>query len=392
MGNKASKGKNPNDPEPNPNDPDLGIKTQPGQNTTNQSKKIKTGQNTTNQSQKIRTGQNTTNQSQKIRTGQSSTNQSQKIKTGLSSKTQKGELQIPDSQQLQLYKKPDQEKIGEGEYAIVYKKNNQKVVRKVPTFIHSEGIASTITELRKLQNNFQEIINRSQTGENIGSFIIAENEIRNYDYINEHDEIKDYFPSKIKNIGIVPYIDFLEGYITFKDFITDSKISRITKKNLMKEIVGILQKLHDNGFYHRDLYSLENIMIIPKSQDTYDVKFIDLGLSLNDESIQNYSKNQLDLFFNAHNPDFVGVTYVKSVVSLLGNFQTNSSEETLAISSKILKDADLCMFLVSCQYFLNDGEKDFYTRERTRKSILMIRNYDDLSSQNINSIIDYTIV
>ena len=371
MGNKASKGKNPNDPEQNPNDPNLDIETQTGQKTTNQSKK------------QIQTRQNTTDQSKK------------QIRTGLSSKTQKGGLQIPDSQQiqqLQLYKKPDQEYLGEGEYAIVYKKNNQKVVRKVPTFIQSEGIASTITELRKLQNNFQEIRNRSQTGENIGCFIIAENEIRNYDYINEHDEIKDYFPSKIKNIGIVPYIDFLEGYITFKDFIKNPEINKRTKKTLMKEIVRILQKLHDNGFYHRDLYSLENIMILPNSQDTHDVKFIDLGLSLNNDSIQNYSKDQLNLFFTAHDKDFVGVTYLNSVDSLLRNFQPNSSEKTLAISSKILKDADLCMFLVSCQYFLNDGEKDFSTRVRTRESMLRIRNYDDLSSQDINSIIDYTIV
>ena len=127
----------------------------------------------------------------------------------------------------------------------------------------------------------------------------------------------------------------------------------------MKEIVRILQKLHDNGFYHRDLYSRENIMILPNSQDTYDVKFIDLGLSLNNDSIQNYSKDQLNLFFTAHNKYFVGVTYFKSVDSLLRDFQTNSSEKTLEISSKILKDADLCMFLVSCQYFLNDGEKIF---------------------------------
>ena len=265
-------------------------------------------------------------------------------------------------------------------------------MRKVPTFTRSKGIASTIKELKKIQNNFQEIRNQTQTGENIGCFIIAENEIRNYDYINEHDEIKDYFPSKIKNIGIVPYIDFLEGYITFKDFITDSKITRRTKKTLMKEIVEILQKLHDNGFYHRDLYSLENIMILPNSQDTYDVKFIDLGLSLNNDSIQNYSKDQLNLFFTAHNKNFVGVTYLNSVDSLLRNFQPNSPEKTLAISSKILKDADLCMFLLSCQYFLNDGENDFSTRERTRENMLKIRNYDDLSSQDINSIIDCTIV
>ena len=32
MGNKASKGKNPNDPEQNPNDPNLDIETQAGQN------------------------------------------------------------------------------------------------------------------------------------------------------------------------------------------------------------------------------------------------------------------------------------------------------------------------------------------------------------------------
>ena len=233
MDNKASKGKNPNDPEQNPNDPNLDVDTQAGQKTVNQTKKqIRTGQNTANQSQKqirtglssktqsqkqIQTGQNTTNQSQKqIRTGLSSKTQSQEqIQTGLSSKTQsqkqirtgqssktktqKGGLQIPDSQQiqqLQLYKKPDQEYLGKGEYAIVYKKNNQKVVRKVPTFIQSEGIASTITELKKIQNNFQEIRNQTQTGENIGCFIIAENEIRNYDYINERDEIKDYFHPK----------------------------------------------------------------------------------------------------------------------------------------------------------------------------------------------------
>ena len=382
MGNKASKG---NNSEQNPNDPDLGIKTRTGQGTKHQSQK------------QIRTGQSSKTQSQEqIQTGQSSKTQSKKqIRTGLSSKTQKGGLQIPDSQQiqqLQLYKKPDQEKIGEGEYAIVYKKNNQKVVRKVPKFTRSKGIASTITELRKLQDNFQEIIKMSQTGENISSFIIAENEIRNYDYIKERDEIKDYFPYKIESIGIVPYIEFLEGYITFKDFIKNSEINRITKKTLMKEIVGILQRLHDNGFYHRDLYSLENIMILPNSQDTYDVKFIDLGLSLNNDSIQNYSKNRLHLFFARHNPDYVGVSYFDSVKNILEKFQPYSVGETLESSSKIFKDADLCMFLVSCQYFLNDGEKDFSTRVRTRESVLKIRNYDDLSSRDINSIIDYTIV
>ena len=392
MGNKASKGKNPNDLN-------LDIETQAGQGAKHQTEKqIQTGQNITNQSEKqIRTGLSSKHQSKKqMRTGLSSKTQSQKqIQTGLSSKTQKGGLQIPDSQQiqqLQLYKKPDQEKIGEGEYAIVYKKNNQKVVRKVPKLTRSKGIASTITKLRKLQNTFQEIRNRSQTGENISSFIIAENEIRNYDYINEHDEIKDYFPSKIESIGIVPYIEFLEGYITFKDFIKNPEINRRTKKTLMKEIVRILQKLHDNGFYHRDLYSLENIMILPNSQDTYDVKFIDLGLSLNNDSIQKCSQNELNLFFTRHNPHFVGVSYSDSVGSLLSDFQRNSSEKTLAISSKILKDADLCMFLVCCQYFLNDGEKDFSTHVRTKESILRIRNYDDLSSQDINSIIDYTIV
>ena len=35
MSNKASKGKNPNDPEKNPNDPNLDVDTQTGQNTTN---------------------------------------------------------------------------------------------------------------------------------------------------------------------------------------------------------------------------------------------------------------------------------------------------------------------------------------------------------------------
>ena len=296
-------------------------------------------------------------------------------------------------QQLQLSEKPDQKYLGKGEYAIVYKKNNQKVVRKVPTFIQSEGIASTIKELKKIQNNFQEIRNQTKTGENIGRFFISQNEIQNYNYINEHNKIKHYFPSKIKNIGIVPYIEFLEGYITFEDFIKDSKITRRTKKTLMKKIVGILRELHSNGFYHRDLYSLKNIMIFSNSEDsTHDVKFIDLGLSLNNESIQNYSQDQLQLLFAAHNPDFVGVTYVNSVLSLLRNFKTYLVEERLAICSKILKDADLCMFLVSCQYFLNDGEKDFSTCVRTRESVLRIRNYDDLSSQDINYIINYTIV
>ena len=120
MGNKASKGKNPNDLN-------LDIETQAGQGAKHQTEKqIQTGQNITNQSEKqIRTGLSSKHQSKKqMRTGLSSKTQSQKqIQTGLSSKTQKGGLQIPDSQQiqqLQLYKKPDQEKIGEGEYAIVY--------------------------------------------------------------------------------------------------------------------------------------------------------------------------------------------------------------------------------------------------------------------------------
>ena len=410
MGNKTSKGNNPNDPEPNPNDPDLGIKTRTGQGTKHQSQKqittglssktqsqeqIQTGQNTTNQSKKkIQTGQNTTTQTQKkIRTGQTSQKQ---IRTGQSSKTQKGELQIPDSQQiqqLQLSKKPDQTYIRKGEYSIVYKKNNQEVVRKVPTFIRSEGIAGTIRELQKIQNNFQEIIiNQSQTGENIGRFIIAKNEIQNYNYINEHNEIKHYFPFKIKNIGIVPYIEFLEGYITFEDFIKDSKIDRRTKNTLMKKIVGILRELHDNGFYHRGLYSLENIMIFSNSEDssTYDVKFIGLGLSLNNESIQKYSKDHLDLLLNVDDHDFVGVSYFHSVKYFLENFQALSVEERLAMSSRILRNADLCMFLVSCHDSLTDGEKDSSTRVKSQE--LRIINYDDLSSRDINSIIDYTIV
>ena len=63
MSNKASKGKNPNDPEQNPNDPNLDVDTQAGQKTVNQTKK-------------------------QIRTGLSSKTQSQKqIQSGLSSKT-----------------------------------------------------------------------------------------------------------------------------------------------------------------------------------------------------------------------------------------------------------------------------------------------------------------
>lgn len=264
---------------------------------------------------------------------------------GLGIKTQSG-------RESQLMKKDNQQEIGKGKYGSIYKQNNN-FVRKVPLLNRGEGIVSAIIKLKELQQDFQTINSQRQTSENIWSVFVAQNEINNYKYISKRDEIKEYFPLFIKNIGIVSYIEFLEGYITFREFLQNSE-NTDEKKQLMKDIVEILKKIHSNGFYHRDLYSLENIMI-KKDKDTKNIKFIDLGLSLNTETIENYSNNKLQKILNTIHKNRVGEAYNFFVNTYL---QDNSTDvipkEELPT---LLANKDLIMFLVSCQILLFKNKK-----------------------------------
>ena len=286
-------------------------------------------------------------------------------------------------------KRDNQLEIGTGAYGSIYKRPDNKFIRKVPSFNRGEGIVSNIRNLKKLQQDFQTINSQSQTAENIWNVFVAQNEINNYKYISERDEIKEYFPLFIKNIGIVCYIEFLEGYITFREFLENSENTVDEKKRLMKEIVEILKKFHSNGFYHRDLYSLENILI---DENTKNIKFIDLGLSLNTETIFfNYSNNKLKKILNAIHADRVGYTYNVFVYTYL----QDNSRDAIPIKElpTLLANKDLIMFLVSCQILLFSNKKISKGNNSiiTKKNICMdylTTGRHNISILNINDIIE----
>jgi serine/threonine protein kinase len=248
----------------------------------------------------------------------------------------------------QLMEKPEQKMIGKGMYGAVYKKQDKNFARKIPFLYQGEGIVSTIRNLKELQQSFQKNYSQSKTGENIYNLIVSQNEIDNYKYISKKDEIKEFFPSFIKSIGIVPYIVFLEGYITFTEFIKNPNNTRKSKIELAEKIIETLKKLHNNKFYHRDLYSLENIMI---EEDTHNIKFIDLGISLNNDSIKNYSDDRLKTFLKQINEGWISPDYINFV----NEYLTEGSTKTLPREQvyDILAETDIFMFKKSCKFYLN---------------------------------------
>lgn len=239
----------------------------------------------------------------------------------------------------QLMEKNNQHNIGKGMYGSIYKRQDNKFIRKIPLLMRGEGIVSTIRNLKELQQDFQTINSQNQTAYNIWSLLVAENEVNNYKYISERDEIKEYFPLFIKNVGIVSYIEFLEGYITFKEFLMNPQNKVDKKKELKKRIVNILKEFHRNGFYHRDLYSLENIMI---EKNTHNIKFIDLGISLNGESIKNYSDEKLKKFLNHINENSIPEEYKIFGSKYLGEESTKTLPKEELYN--ILANADIFMF------------------------------------------------
>ena len=288
--------------------------------------------------------------------------------------------------------KDNQQNIGEGMYGSIYKRPNNKFIRKIPLLQRGEGIVSTIRNLKELQQDFQTINSQNQTAYNIWSVLVAQNEINNYKYISERDEIKEFFPLFIKNVGIVSYIEFLEGYITFREFLENSENTVDEKKKLIKEIVEILKKFHSNEFYHRDLYSLENIMI---NKDTKNIKFIDLGLSLNTKTIENYSNNKLKKILSTINEKRVGNAYNFFVNKyLLDNSTDVIPKEELPT---LLANKDLIMFLVSCQYLLFNNKQRSIGNNSILRKVNNCMNYlttsiHNISKLNINDIIDNKFV
>lgn len=132
------------------------------------------------------------------------------------------------------------------------------------------------------------------------------------------------------------------------NFIKNPNNTRESKIQFAKKIIETLEKLHNNKFYHRDLYTLGNIMI---EKDTHNIKFIDLGLSLNNDSIKNYSDDKLKTFLNQINEDWVSPNYINFKKK---EYLTEGSTKTLPREVyNILAETDIFMFKKSCKFYLN---------------------------------------
>ena len=191
------------------------------------------------------------------------------------------------------------------------------IFSKGPHFDSAQQVGGTIKNLQKIQqrrkNSQQKDINvihsrafkqDVQNKDNLKkdkkeALITTQNEIKNYKYVKDNDNIKQYFPETTDSVGVVLYVEPLEDYIALEHFIKNPEITTNTKKTLMKHIITILKQLHANGFYYRNFSNLKNIMILHNSENSsYDVKFTDLKLSLNNDSITEYSNDKLASILN----------------------------------------------------------------------------------------------
>ena len=254
---------------------------------------------------------------------------------------------------------------------IIHTKENP-IFSKGPHFDSAQQVGETIKNLQKLQQrhkNSQENINvihsrafkqdvqkkDNVTKDNREALVTTQNEIKNYKYVKDNDNIKQYFPETRDSVGVVLYVEPLENYIALEHFITNPEITIDTKKTLMKLIITILKQLHANGFYYRNFSKLKNIMILHNSENSsYDVKFTDLKLSLNNDSITEYSDAKLASILN--------VEFLEPRQELV----------------HILSDADLSTFLLSCQLSLNP-------------KIRRIQGIQNISKLDVNSFIDTKI-
>ena len=253
----------------------------------------------------------------------------------------------------------------------IHTKENPIFTKKGPD--SAQQVGKTIKNLQKLQrrrkNSQQENINvihsrafkqNVQNKDNVKknnkeALITTQNEIKNYKYVKDNDNIKQYFPETRDSVGVVLYVEPLEHYIALEDFIKNPEIIIDTKKTLMKLIITILIQLHANGFYYRNFSNLKNIMILHNSENSsYDVKFTNLKLSLNNDSITEYSDAKL--------------------ASIL-NVEFLEPRQELA---HILADADLSTFLLSCQRSLNP-------------KIRRIQGIQNISKLDVDSFIDTRI-
>ena len=95
--------------------------------------------------------------------------------------------------------------------------------------IHSRAFKQNVQNKDNVKKNNKEAL------------ITTQNEIKNYKYVKDNDNIKQYFPETRDSVGVVLYVELLENYIALEDFIINPEITTDTKKTLMKLIITILK-------------------------------------------------------------------------------------------------------------------------------------------------------
>lgn len=296
-------------------------------------------------------------------------------------------------------------KIGHGRYGTIYESGyNVKKVPKCPTIEwiqnNTENVTHTINIVENLhsfktildileyikdcnQKNipvtkfYQGYVENDNLASEINKISSIENEKYNYNYISTKQDIKNFFPEYIESQHFTIYLENLKDYNTLENFIKDKNIK--TKLKILQNILNILKKLHENGFYHRDLYNGGNIMIKENENqnEEYHIKFIDLGLSLNEESIENYEKNKLKYYLEIFHQN----TYNNDYNSLINENFDFSNKNNM---KDILAQHDL--FVIYLYFFMNitnenwnlilDGTGDIYKNVLQPKNLYKINPYE----------------
>ena len=115
---------------------------------------------------------------------------------------------------------------------------------------------------------------------------------------------------------------FLE-FLNPKDgWVSIDKVKSLSKKAIMKEVLIVADKFHKLGFFHRDLYSNENIVF---NDLTGNIKFIDFGLSISEIDFEVYNITLENLNFLIHKPFLVCRDFLALLLVMIKTKKVNAS-------------------------------------------------------------------
>ena len=93
----------------------------------------------------------------------------------------------------------------------------------------------------------------------------------------DHPNIIKFHQSYIDHRYVHIVMEYCAGGELFDRIVANTKFNENYAKNLMRQMLGAIKHLHDNGIVHRDLKP-ENYLMADKGQDS-ECKLIDFGLS-----------------------------------------------------------------------------------------------------------------